>query len=209
MLKSLDRLRAQFAPNDPVSFIYRRKPVEGTLVRTNPARGIVRSGTEEYTVPYERLTCLAENTTARVKRIESIHELAIDLLQIHALKTWSFEFDHSTRRAGCCRYHDRTITLAFELARTGSDDDIRDTILHEIAHALVGRKHNHDAIWKAKAREIGCSGERTHLLQFSAPRWTVTCENRCWSHTAQQRNPRLICRNCGGKLVYTPHMAGT
>ena len=39
-----------------------------------------------------------------------------------------------------------------------------ESLLHEIAHALVGRKHNHDAEWKAKAREIGCTGERTHWL---------------------------------------------
>lgn len=207
MITSLDRLRAQFAPNDPVSFIYRRKPVEGTLIRTNPARGVILVGGEEYTVPYERLTCFAENTAERVKRVVNIHKLAVDLLQIHELKTWSFKFDYSTRRAGSCRYHDKTITLAFELARSGSDDDVRDTLLHEIAHALVGRRHHHDAIWKAKACEIGCSGERTHRLQFSPPRWTVTCENRCWSHTAQQRNTKLICRKCGGKLIYAPHMA--
>ncbi len=41
-----------------------------------------------------------------------------------------------------------------------SEDEVLDTILHEIAHALVGPQHGHDAVWRAKAREIGCSGER-------------------------------------------------
>jgi hypothetical protein len=41
-----------------------------------------------------------------------------------------------------------------------SDDDVRDTILHEIAHALVGPRHGHDATWAARARAIGCSGQR-------------------------------------------------
>ena len=36
-------------------------------------------------------------------------------------------------------------------------DHIRDTILHEIAHALVGPCHGHDAVWRQKAREIGCT----------------------------------------------------
>jgi len=36
-----------------------------------------------------------------------------------------------------------------------SDELVRDTLLHEIAHALVGTAHGHDEVWKAKCLEIG------------------------------------------------------
>lgn len=207
MLNKTDILRARFAPNDPVHFKYRRTILEGTVVRTNLSRAIVRVDGEEYHVPYECLT--AENDTDRQRevRLAAIHELALKLMHEHGLKTWQFKFDHSTRRAGCCNYHDQCISIAFDLARNAADNDIRDTLLHEIAHALVGKKHHHDAVWKAKAKEIGCTGERCHRLQFAPPRYTVSCENNCWTHTAERRDRRLLCRTCGGKLVYTTYSA--
>ncbi len=197
------RYRTRFAPNDRVAFDYRRRRMEGTIVRTNPKRALVRVDNEEFTVPYERLIIPREIAEQRELRVESISRTAKELIDVHGLDGWRFRFDHSTRRAGCCNYRDRLITLSINLAIHGSEADIRDTILHEIAHALVGRKHNHDAVWAAMAREIGCSGERTHRLEFAPPRWKVRCENNCWSQTAQRRNRRLVCRRCGGQLIYS------
>ncbi len=203
MLNEADKLRARFAPNDPVEFRYRSGMKEGTLVRTNPKRAIIHVDNEEYHVPYECLIPGGDSGRPREEQIDSILKLALGLLSEHGLEKWRFKFDHSTRRAGCCNYREKLISISFDLARNTSNENIRDTILHEIAHALVGENHSHDAIWKAKAKEIGCSGERTHRLTFSPPRYHVTCENQCWTHTAERRNPRLVCRTCGGKLVYS------
>lgn len=202
-LNETDRLRARFAPDDRVEFHYRNRRMTGILIRNNPKCAVVRIDKDEFSVPYERLIALGEVADRREQRIDSALQLASELIARHGLQNWRFEFNHSTRRAGCCNYRDKLISISFDLARSGSEADIRDTILHEIAHALVGKKHNHDAVWKAKALEIGCTGERTHRLEFAPPRWKVRCENHCWSHTAQRRNPRLICRTCGGKLVYS------
>jgi len=203
MLNEADKLRVRFAPNDPVEFKYRRKTIKGKLLRTNPKRAVVRVDNEEYNVPYECLIPDSDTCQQREERMDAILKMAMGLVSEHGLKKWKFKFDHSTRRAGCCNYREQMISISFDLARNASDEDIHDTILHEIAHALVGKKHNHDAIWKAKAREIGCSGERCHRLVFSPPRYHVTCENKCWTQTAERRNRRLVCRTCGGKLVYS------
>jgi predicted SprT family Zn-dependent metalloprotease len=207
MLNKNDILRARFAPNDPVSFKYRRRMLEGTLVRTNPKRAIVRVDNEEYHVPYDGLSLDGDIGKQREEHIVFIYELAMGLMCEHGLNKWHFEFDRSTRRAGCCNYHDQRISISFNLASNASDEDIRDTILHEIAHALVGKKHNHDTVWKAKAREIGCTGERCHRLTFTSPRYSVTCENHCWTHTAERCDSRLFCRTCGGKIIYSPYAA--
>lgn len=203
MLTPADKLRAQYAPNDSVSFTYRNKTLKGLIVRTNPKRAMILVEQQEYIVPYERLIPPENSTSQREERIESIHQHAVELIHTHGLKKWKFKFDHSTRRAGCCNYRDKLISISFNLAIHGSDNDIRDTILHEIAHALIGKKHHHNAVWKTKAQAIGCSGERCHHLVFSPPRYNVTCENQCWTHTAERCNPKLICRTCSGKLIYS------
>ncbi len=207
MLSTIDQLRARVAQNDSVRFKYRGDFLSGTIIRTNPKKALVLVEKQNYTVPYERLILEKEISEKREQHIESILKTALELIAVNGLKKWAFKFDHSARRAGCCIYRDKLISISFNLARTGSAAAIRDTILHEIAHALVGKKHNHDAIWKAKALEIGCSGERTHRLQLVSPRWNVTCENNCWKQTAERRNARFICRTCGGKLIYSPHSA--
>lgn len=209
MLNKADNLRARFEPDDRVRFKYQRGMLEGKLVRANPKRAIVRADNEEYHVPYECLIPVGDAGQSREKQMETILELALGLMRRHGLNTWDFEFDHSTRRAGCCNYHDRRISISFDLARNASEDDVRETLLHEIAHALVGKKHTHDAVWKAKAREIGCAGERCHRLKFAPPRYSVTCVNHCWTHTAERCDSRLLCRTCGGKIIYSPYSAVT
>jgi hypothetical protein len=52
----------------------------------------------------------------------------------------------------------------------------RDTILHEIAHALTPG-HNHDSVWRAKSIEIGCDGKRCYGSDVRAPRACGVCCN--------------------------------
>jgi predicted SprT family Zn-dependent metalloprotease len=41
-----------------------------------------------------------------------------------------------------------------------NNDKIKDTVLHEIAHAIVGGEHGHDRVWKDCAQRIGSTGSR-------------------------------------------------
>ena len=207
MLTDTDKLRARFRENDLVS-AGKRNPVSGPIIRMNRTTATVRCSRSghEYRVPFERLEHLdAERDHDTLQKTQSVAELAHRLLQEFHLNDWNFRFDYGIRRAGCCNYRDKRISISFNLARNASGEEIRDTLLHEIAHALVGKNHNHDSIWRAKAKEIGCSGERTHRLVFSPPRYHVTCESGCWTRTAERRNRRLVCRKCGGKLIYSPY----
>ena len=40
-----------------------------------------------------------------------------------------------------------------------NEEDIKDTVLHEIAHAIVGSQHHHDYVWKACCNKIGYKPE--------------------------------------------------
>ena len=39
----------------------------------------------------------------------------------------------------------------------GSKEQIRDTVLHEIAHVIAGREAGHRPLWKVTAQRIGAT----------------------------------------------------
>lgn len=64
-------------------------------------------------------------------------------------------------KAGSCNLQKRQIELQPNYVEWNSEENIKNTILHEIAHALTP-KHNHNKFWRRKAIEIGCTGERCY-----------------------------------------------
>jgi hypothetical protein len=86
---------------------------------------------------------------------------------------WSFRINTNRSRLGVCKYRERTVEISrFHL--TSPATEIRNTLLHEIAHALVGPGHGHGPVWKAKALEIGCNGERCGHMDAPA-KYLGTC----------------------------------
>lgn len=130
-------------------------------------------------------------------------KLAIELMNQHGLleSNWYFSFDNAKRRFGCCNYGLKQISLSKHLVSLNTEGNVKNTILHEIAHALVGFKHHHDAVWKAKAREIGCTGDRCYSSKnVTTPeaKYLLVCPN---GHTAKRhKKPRVVkkqsCAKC-------------
>lgn len=109
--------------------------------------------------------------------IDEARVLAEGLMRQHHLARWVLVFDGARTRAGVCRFASHEIGLSRVLTALHGPDLVRETVLHEIAHALVGPRHAHDAVWQAKARSIGSDGRRR--MSASAPRpvapWVGTC----------------------------------
>ena len=78
--------------------------------------------------------------------------------------------DRHGPRAGICRYTTRTIALSVSYVLQAHWNDIRDTLLHEVAHAIVGPGHAHDAVWQTAARRIGCTAKRCSTVTHSRKR---------------------------------------
>lgn len=129
--------------------------------------------------------------------------MAERLVAEHGLDDWRVELDGAKRRAGVCRFGDRVIGLSAPLTRLHSEAEVRDTVLHEIAHALVGPRHGHDAVWREVAVRIGCSGRR--CLDADAPTvagaWLGVCPA---GHTKDRhRRPERVmaCARCSPRFA--------
>lgn len=96
--------------------------------------------------------------------------LALDLMTEHGLTGtgWTFDFDRAKRRAGACHWRTKRITLSRSFVELNGEPEVRDTILHEIAHAHVGAAAGHGPVWRKMARSIGCSATRTTTAQITA-----------------------------------------
>jgi predicted SprT family Zn-dependent metalloprotease len=142
-------------------------------------------------------------------RLREVAALARALLAAHGLAAWSFGFNRRKRALGMCFYERRAIELSTHFAERNGTEAIRDTLLHEIAHALVGHGHGHDAVWRRKCLAIGARPERcSHSAVMPEGRWQARCGGcgRCFHrHRKPLRIRSWFCLSCGertGKLVW-------
>jgi len=90
---------------------------------------------------------------------------------------WRFGFDRAVRRAGACHHADRRITLSKHLVARAEPDEVRDVLLHEIAHALAGHGAGHGPRWRAACARLGHAGTRLHDRPIAEERaaWVGSC----------------------------------
>lgn len=146
----------------------------------------------------ERLPPISSSEKATFAQI---YQYAIEQMTHYGLLNppypWKFKFDRSVSRFGSCSWRRRTITLSKYLASLNSFTNIKDCILHELAHSLVPPKSGHNAIWRSKAIEIGTNPQRTygeHVIQPKHP-WIGTCLN-CGRIKSAYRRTKSACGKC-------------
>lgn len=91
------------------------------------------------------------------------------------LTDWDFAWDRAKRRAGQTNFTHRRISLSHHIATESTPGQVRDTLLHEIAHALVGPGHGHDATWKEMASKLGATPRARGNFPVAPGRWVATC----------------------------------
>ena len=191
-------------------FTVRSQTITGVVAELQAARAVVLAGADgRWQVPYRHLK-VVERVPERECTLADVEALARLLLARHQAQSglgtrWTFGFDLSTTRAGVCRYGETRIDLSVSYCLRATRADIENTLLHEIAHAIVGSRHGHDAVWQAKARQIGCTAERCHHVTHTVARWVGTCGcRRRWFR--QRLNRRLrhgaICKACSRTIEW-------
>lgn len=96
---------------------------------------------------------------------ERVESYVLYELRARGLHDWGFYWDRARRRLGACWYQKKCISLSrYLLGEDGcTGREVRDTILHEIAHALSfthARERGHGAIWKQWCQFLGAAPRR-------------------------------------------------
>lgn len=115
-------------------------------------------------------------------------------------KGWTFHLNSNKRRLGVCRYNSKRIEISIFLCLFKTDKEVMDTLKHELAHAIVGYSAGHGPIWREKAIELGCSGNRCGEAFITKGKFELTCKNcdkRFYRHKRPARSKIAWCPKCG------------
>ena len=158
MVTRCDIARVDYRVGDEVTFARPDGPRRGEIVKLNPKRARVRCEETCWNVPYDLLRRAGgESARNGAERLNGVAEMARRLMDEHGLTGWTLAFVEAKRRLGDCHFGHRVIRISRTHALEGSDESIRNTVLHEIAHAVAGRAAGHGPLWKATARRIGAT----------------------------------------------------
>lgn len=141
-----------------------------------------------------------------------IRQYLNELLRQHGLwdKGWRFGgFDRAKKRAGQCNFTSKVITLSQPLLVARGIEHTKETVRHEVAHALAGYQAKHNYIWKRCAIQVGAKPNRcftadtvdSEKLKF---KYTATCPSCKDQHGIARKLKRSYsCPKCS-RGVYNP-----
>ncbi len=200
---------AAFPPGTEVSFTTKTGALQGTVQQLLPRQARVATRREGlWDVSYGAMRRLAP-APAPAMSLREVEALGARLIRKHEVenglkKGWKFGFDLARVRAGVCKYEEKRISLSVTYCLKASKEEIVDTILHEIAHAIAGPTHRHDDTWKTVARRIGCTARRCHQVDHAPPRWRGHCGcGQEWKRQRLTRRARTgYCPKCKKRIAW-------
>ncbi|SPT75536.1 SprT-like family [Arcanobacterium haemolyticum] len=138
--------------------------------------------------------------------LDDAYRMGRRLMDQHGLAEWTLEFDRAKRRAGATHFAHTKITLSRALTEACPETTVRDTILHEIAHAIVGPRHGHDDVWRRTCVKIGGTGA---ARLEGAPQIPGAWVGKCPAGHEIQRHRRptrpMSCATCQPKRFSAKH----
>lgn len=130
------------------------------------------------------------------------------LMKKHRLGDWYFDWSRSKRSMGKCNFTRKLITLSSYIVALNDWATVKESVLHEIAHALAGPEVGHGPAWKAACEAIGARPEPQLDLSrvvMPEPRYVARCGCPDVLHERYRRSrgsPR--CGECGEALELEP-----
>jgi SprT protein len=127
-----------------------------------------------------------------------VDQMALELFQAHGVINYSFGFDRAIRRAGQCDYSKKRITLSKHFVATADLDQIHQVLLHEVAHALVGRSVGHGKLWKQQASLLGYRHEKLDggVIAESSSKYLGECAAGHKHYRMRRPSSVLSCKLC-------------
>ncbi len=136
-----------------------------------------------------------------------IARFAMQKLEEFGYYDWYFGFNNWKTVLGKCEFDIQCVSFSVHYLGC-SDQEIIDTILHEIAHIRAGPEARHDSPEFIRAcLEVGADPDNWGKAEVLAPaRWTATCKE-CGAeyHQYRKANCDYQCTDCGSNVVFVKH----
>lgn len=120
------------------------------------------------------------------------------MMNEHGLSDWKIAWSRAKKTHGLCNYTTRTLTFSAVAFAHIDESEVRNTILHEIAHALAGPLAAHGWKWQQIHRQIGGTGAQ-YVSQTAAKAIPVAWVGKCRNghvNSGQHRAPLRV-KACG------------
>lgn len=149
----------------------------------------------------------ADSHSAPLERTPAeLRAYARQLLDQHGLSEWNLRLDTAKRRAGLTNYQRKQISLSRLLLCAYPEAQMRDVILHEIAHAQVGAGQGHGPKWQQAAKKLGANPRaciNDQNLPTPEASWVGVCPN-CAHVRSLYSAPRRVtsCGACSKEFDY-------
>lgn len=144
----------------------------------------------------------AAGNITETAHLTEVRELAVSLMAQHGIPGWEFRWDNAKTRAGQCDQKNKVISLSAPLMSLWTRDQAKETILHEIAHALTNPKAPaHGREWQLTCMRIGADPTRTwgHNGEQPTPaKYKGTCPNghELFRHKLTRKSITGSCNRC-------------
>lgn len=194
-----------FLPSTIISFPTRKGEMVGEVQQLNKkhARVVVGSNKTIWKVPYNLMTIKEQSIEPEIT-LQETYDFAYDHLDELGLTDWTFGFDLAPVRAGVCKYSKKLITVSVTYCLNATREEVEDTVLHEIAHAIAGYKAGHNGKWRSIAKQLGCKAEVYHTVRHGKDRWHGFCPcGQTWKRKKLQKRVRNgTCPSCNEKITW-------
>lgn len=141
--------------------------------------------------------------------LEFAEMMAWEFLEEHGLtdEDWTFVWMNRKTALGTCNFARREIALSRVLTERNSEERVRDTVLHEVAHAIAGRAAGHGKEWQRIAISLGVEPRMSSPGVSADHKWEGTCPNCgiiAHQHRLTRSSRESACAKCcddynGGK----------
>lgn len=120
-----------------------------------------------------------------------------ELMIENGLGDWKIKLQKKRTVLADCNYATRTIRYSEHFITVATKEQFEGVTLHEIAHALVGRGHGHDAAWKKQC--VAISPDAVYAkskADVPIPKYKLTCPSCKYEGGANRITRKRYCGRC-------------
>lgn len=87
--------------------------------------------------------------------IREVHAFAFETFHQHKMGHWKIRWNRHAGTAGLTDYETRTVTFSATAMESWDWPEVENTVIHELAHVLVGPGQGHNRKWAKQVKDLG------------------------------------------------------